>query len=224
MASSSISKARGAKPVANDAVRDKLDALIAAIRACRVCRDCPKGEPLPHEPRPVLRISESARLFICSQAPGARVHASGVPFSDPSGVRLRAWLGVSEAEFYDESRIAIAPMGFCFPGNNAKGGDLPPRAECAPLWRERLFASLPRTPELILLVGSYAQRWHLGEAMGATLAETLGNWRAFLDTPSHPRYLPLPHPSWHNTSWLKRNPWFEEEVLPRLRSEVRALL
>ena len=138
-----------------------LDALVADIRACRHCRDHPDGPPLPHEPRPVLRVSATARIGIFSQAPGTRVHASGTPFTDPSGVRLRAWMGVTDDEFYDASRIAIVPMGFCFPGLDAKGGDLPPRRECAPLWRARLLAALPAI-ELVLLVGQYAQRWHLG--------------------------------------------------------------
>jgi uracil-DNA glycosylase len=206
------------------AANSRLDALPAAIRACRICRDTPRGEPLPHEPNPILRLSATARLYICSQAPGVRAHASGIPFSDPSGVRLRAWMGVSEAEFYDVARVGIVPMGFCFPGHDAKGGDLPPRRECAAHWREAVFSALPQPPELILLVGSHAQRWHLKDAVKPSLTETLRDWRRFVEAGGRPRHLPLPHPSWRNNGWLKRNPWFEAEVLPWLRAEVRMLL
>jgi len=180
--------------------------------------------PLPHEPRPVLRASGTARLCICGQAPGTRVHGSGVPFADPSGVRLREWLGVSEGEFYDESRIAIVPMGFCFPGLDDKGGDLPPRKECAPLWQDRLFALLPHI-ELLVLVGQYAQKWHLGPERKPNLTETVRAWQEFaMDQERAPPAIPLPHPSWRNNAWLKRNAWFAQEVLPHLRGEVRRLL
>ena len=201
----------------------QLDRLLAEIRACRACVDTPRGRPLPHEPRPVLRVSPSARLAVTGQAPGTRVHASGLPFNDPSGVRLREWMGVSEAEFYDTQRISIVPMGFCFPGLDATGGDLPPRRECAALWRARLLALLPRL-ELVLLVGSYAQRWHLPEAAAAGMTATVADWRAILDRPSRPRILPMPHPSWRNNAWLTANPWFERELLPRLRREIRNLM
>lgn len=201
----------------------RLDKLVSEIRACRICAETPAGPTLPHEPRPVLRVSATARLAICGQAPGTRVHASGVPFSDPSGVRLRAWMGVTDAEFYDVSRIAIIPMGFCFPGLDTKGGDLPPRKECARHWRARLLAELPNL-ELILLVGQYAQRWHLGEACRPTLGATVGDWRTILDRPGCPRLLPLAHPSWRNTGWLAANPWFDAEVLPVLRAETRRAL
>ncbi len=201
---------------------ETLEALLAESRACRKCADAPDGAPLPHAPRPVLRVSPTARLCVCGQAPGTRVHASGVPFSDPSGERLRAWMGVTETEFYDAARVAIVPMGFCFPGLDAKGGDLPPRKECAPLWRERLFAALPRM-ELILLVGQYAQKWHLGACRGKSLTETVRNWRAFADDEGA-SCIPLPHPSWRNNGWLRTHPWFEAEVLPHLRDEVRRLL
>ncbi len=204
-----------------------LAALVARVRACRVCRDEPAGSPLPHEPRPVLQVSPDARLVISGQAPGTRVHASGRPFTDPSGDRLRAWLGIGEDVFYDENRVAILPMGFCFPGQDAKGGDLPPRAECAPLWREKVLAALPRV-ELILLVGLYAQRWHLKERRGrdSSLTATVADWRSILAgaEPGQPRVLPLPHPSWRNTAWLKANPWFESELLPVLRTEVARLV
>ena len=139
-----------------------LDRLAAQIRACRICVDHPVGAPLAHAPRPVLRVSRTARIAVVGQAPGTRVHASGIPFSDASGERLRAWMGVTADEFYDVRRVAIVPMGFCYPGQDAHGGDLPPRRECAPRWRPRLFEQLPRI-ELMLLVGGYAQRWHLKE-------------------------------------------------------------
>lgn len=202
----------------------RLETLVSTIRACRICVEAPSGPPLPHEPRPVLRVSLTARLCVVGQAPGVRVHASGLPFSDPSGQRLRAWMGVTDAEFYDESRIAIAPMGFCFPGQDARGGDLPPRQECAPAWREALFAALPSFG-LILLVGQYAQRWHLGDrAKKPGLTETVRCWRDYALAPSGPPCLPLPHPSWRNNGWLKRHPWFEAETLPWLRQTVRQLL
>lgn len=201
-----------------------LDRLVAQIKACRRCIEDPSGQPLPHEPRPVLRVSSTARLAIAGQAPGTRVHASGKPFTDPSGDRLRLWLNVTSDEFYDQRRVAIIPMGFCFPGLDAKGGDRPPRKECAPMWRKPLFELLPRLT-LVLLVGQYAQRWHLGHKH--SLTETVADWRAYLhapQSPDGPRYCPLPHPSWRNNSWLKKHPWFEEELLPMLRQEVRASL
>lgn len=197
--------------------------LVAKIEACRICRDAPIGKPLPHEPRPVLRPSTTARICICSQAPGVRVHASGTPFTDPSGDRLRAWLQVTPEEFYDQRRVAIVPMGFCFPGNDAAGGDLPPRRECAPAWHERLFAAMPQL-ELILAVGTYAQRWHMGAAAGSSMTAIVGRWREQLDRKIRPRRLALPHPSWRNNAWLTANPWFEAEMLPRLRTEVHKLM
>ena len=203
---------------------ETLETLIRHIRGCRHCVESPIGAPLPHGPRPVVRASPSARICISGQAPGTRVHASGVPFDDPSGVRLREWLGVSEDEFYDESRIAIIPMGFCFPGLDDKGGDLAPRRECAPLWQNRLFAQLPGI-ELLVLVGQYSQKWHLGKARKPTLTETVKSWREYT-TPDQRGMatIPLPHPSWRNNAWLKKNLWFGEEVLPHLRREVRRLL
>jgi uracil-DNA glycosylase len=194
----------------------ELARLVAEIRDCRICRDAPHGQPLPHEPRPVLRPSAAARVCICSQAPGVRVHASGTPFTDPSGDRLRAWLGLTPEDFYDQRRIAIVPMGFCFPGHDAAGGDLPPRRECARTWHERLFAAMPQL-ELILAVGSYAQRWHLGEAATGSMTDTVKRWRELLDGKARPRLVPLPHPSWRNNAWLTANPWFERALLPRLR-------
>ncbi len=203
-------------------VAETLDDVVRAIRACRHCLETPDGAPLPHEPNPVLRVSKTARLCIAGQAPGTRVHASSVPFADPSGVRLRDWLQVSEEEFYDESRIAIVPMGFCFPGLDANGGDLPPRRECTKLWHERLFAHLPQI-ELFVLVGQYAHRWRLGKDAKARVSETVGDWRRYGAAEPVPS-IPLPHPSWRNNGWLKKNPWFELEVLPHLRQEVRRLL
>ena len=200
-----------------------LDRLVTQIRACRVCVEDPAGAPLAHEPRPVLRVSRTARLAVVGQAPGTRVHASGVPFSDPSGERLRSWMGVTEDEFYDVRRIAIIPMGFCYPGQDAHGGDLPPRAECADRWRARLLEQLPQI-ELMLLVGGYAQRWHLGAAAARTVTATVENWGAILESAGRPRYLPMPHPSWRNNAWISNHPWFEAELLPRLRAEVRRLL
>ncbi|HEY4250154.1 MAG TPA: uracil-DNA glycosylase family protein [Roseomonas sp.] len=207
------------------AVPSELDLLIASLRACRICRDAPRrGPPLPHEPRPVLQVSPRARICIAGQAPGARVHASGRPYSDASGVRLRQWLGIDDAVFYDSTRIAVIPMGFCFPGYDAAGSDLPPRRECAETWHDRLFAQLPDIG-LMLVIGQYAQRWHLGRAeTEGGVTGTVGRWRAILDRPGRPRMLPLPHPSWRNTGWLRRNPWFGEELLPVLRAEVAALL
>jgi uracil-DNA glycosylase len=195
-----------------------LDRLLAEIRACRRCVEEPNGVPLPHEPRPVLQASAAARLAIFSQAPGARVHESGRPFTDASGERLRDWLGLGPEIFYDAAKVAIVPMGFCFPGMNAKGGDLPPRKECAPLWRGRVVAALPGVRTAVL-VGSYAQAWHLKGAAEAGMTETVARWREFA-----PRYFPTPHPSWRNNGWLRRNSWFETEVVPALRRAVAEAL
>jgi uracil-DNA glycosylase len=202
-----------------------LAALAEDIRACRVCRDAPRyGAPLPHEPRPVFQVSTSARLCIAGQAPGVRVHASGRPYTDPSGVRLRSWLGIKEEIFYDPHTVAIVPMGFCFPGLDGKGGDLPPRRECAELWPERLMARLPSL-ELVLLVGQYAQKWHLDATMVAKgLTETVAGWRDVYRSDDRPHLMPMPHPSWRNNAWLKRNPWFETELLPVLRAEVARIV
>ena len=201
----------------------KLTKLVAEIKQCRLCADNPMGLPLPHEPRPVLIVESAARLCICGQAPGTRVHASGLPFTDPSGDRLRDWMGVTPEEFYDSTKVAIIPMGFCFPGLDAKGGDLPPRRECADRWRSELFGHLGSV-ELILLAGQYAQKWHLGKCCKASLTETVRNWRQYTKEKHGPAFLPLPHPSWRNNAWLKKNPWFETEVLPYLRIQVRHLI
>ena len=193
------------------------DGLLARISACRICADRFAATETAHQPRPVVRVSPSARILIAGQAPGARVHASGLPFDDPSGDRLRDWMGVDRATFYDRGRIAVLPMAFCFPGYDAKGSDLPPPPICAKTWRAQVLAALPRVG-LTLLVGQYAQRWHLGPRRGKSLTETVRNWRAY-----GPALLPVPHPSWRNTAWLKKNPWFAEEVLPWLRSQVAQL-
>lgn len=200
-----------------------LEALLREIGACRTCIVSPVGQPLPHAPRPVVRVSATATIAVCGQAPGTRVHNSGLPFDDPSGARLRSWMGVTVDQFYDERRIAFLPMGFCFPGHDHHGGDLPPRRECAPLWRAHLLAALPNL-KLILLVGGYAQRWHLQQSTGrpwrANLSETVRDWRSIVNVGSNQVLFPLPHPSWRNTGWLKRNPWFEADVLPKLRELV----
>ncbi len=190
-----------------------LERLLADIRACRVC-----APYLPHEPRPIVRASKTARLAICSQAPGTRVHETGLSFNDASGDRLRPWLGMDRDTFYDPSRVAIVGMGFCFPGQDAKGADLPPRKECAPLWQTRLFAELPQV-ELKLLVGTYAQTWHLKGRLNDNMTETVRAWRDYL-----PEFLPLPHPSWRNNAWIKQNPWFERELQPELQRCVAKLI
>lgn len=203
---------------------EPLEPLLRELRSCRICRDAPRYLPgLPHEPRPVIQASATARLCIAGQAPGTRVHASGRPFTDPSGVRLRDWLGIDESVFYDEARVAIVPMGHCFPGLDRHGGDMPPRRECAPLWRSRVFSAMPQV-ELVLAIGLYAQAWHLGAGKGTSLSATVASWREILGAPRHPRVLPLPHPSWRNNAWLRRNPWFETELLPVLRAEVARLV
>lgn len=172
----------------------------------------------------MLRVSATARIAIAGQAPGTRVHRSGLPFTDPSGDRLRDWMGVTAPEFYDETRIAIIPMGFCFPGLDAKGGDLPPRRECAPVWRKPLLDRLPAI-ELVLLVGQYAQRWHLGrDSAAGGVTATVKRHASKRSSDAGPCLVPLPHPSWRNNAWLAANPWFERTVLPDLRRRVRALL
>ncbi len=191
-------------------------ALAALLREIRACRHC--AAHLPHDPRPVLRASATARLMIVGQAPGTQVHLTGIPWNDRSGERLRDWLALDRDAFYDERRIAIVPTGFCFPGLSPAGADLPPRPECAPLWHPRLRPLLPRI-ELTLLVGSYAQAWYLGRRRRPSLGETVAAWRDYL-----PDFLPLPHPSWRNIAWLKRNTWFEGELVPELRDRVARIV
>ncbi|MEM6901851.1 MAG: uracil-DNA glycosylase family protein [Pseudomonadota bacterium] len=190
-----------------------LPALVQEIRHCRFCVER-QDNPLPHPPRPVLRAEASAELLIIGQAPGTRVHASGIPWHDPSGDRLRSWLHLDKAAFYDASRVAIMPMGFCFPGQDAKGGDLPPRRECAPRWHDLVLAKLPAV-RTILLIGQYAQARYLGAARKRNMTETVAAWRDYT-----PRFWPMPHPSWRNNAWLKRHPWFETDLLPALRHHI----
>lgn len=187
-----------------------LDSLLADVRACRVCT-----EVLPLGPRPLIQISATARVLIASQAPGTKAHTSGIPFSDPSGERLRNWMGVSADQFYDASATAIVPMGMCYPGRLAAGGDAPPRPECAPLWRERLLREMPAL-RLTLLIGAYAQVHALGPG---AMTERVMDFQAYL-----PKYFPLPHPSWRTRSWAAKNPWFEALVLPALRLAVQGAL
>ena len=207
---------------------DNLADLLAAISACRICRDQPltaQRKALPHEPRPVCFASDRAPVLIAGQAPGTRVHASGIPFTDPSGDRLRDWLGVDEKVFYDPNAFSIVPMGFCFPGLDAKGGDLPPRRECAPAWRGRLMAHMPNI-RLVLAIGQYAQAWHLGPIRAGSLTDTVRDWqRVFAETQARgSAVLPLPHPSWRNSAWIARNPWFAADLLPFLKAEIRKLV
>lgn len=189
-----------------------LDSLLEEIRACRLC-----AAELPLGPRPVVRASASARILVVGQAPGTAVHASGIPFDDPSGERLRDWMGVDRDTFYDTSRIALVPMGFCYPGRGPSG-DLPPKKRCARSWRAELLGAL-NSIELTLVIGQYAKAWHLPEARALNLTETVrrhSEWGA--------ARMALPHPSPRNNIWLARNPWFEAEVIPRLRSRVKAVL
>jgi uracil-DNA glycosylase len=183
----------------------KLDALLGEIRACRLCE-----AHLPLGPRPVLRASRTARLLIVGQAPGRRVHETGIPWNDPSGDRLRSWLKMDRERFYDQRHIAIVPAGLCYPGSGPRG-DAPPRPECAPLWHPQLRALMPKI-ELTLLIGQYAQAYYLGSRRKKSLRETVQAWQEYL-----PEFLPLPHPSPRNQLWFKQNPWFEAEVIPALR-------
>lgn len=188
------------------------------IGACRLCAADFARTATGHEPRPVTWFMPGARVLIAGQAPGARVHASGRPYDDPSGVRLRSWLGLDEETFYDRRRIAIVPMAFCFPGYNAAGSDLPPPSRCARVWRDEVMASLGNV-RLTVLVGGYAQKWHLGVAARGGVTATVVRWRE-----AGPGVIPLPHPSWRNTAWLRRNPWFEAELVPALRLAVKEAL
>ncbi|MBS0384853.1 MAG: uracil-DNA glycosylase family protein [Proteobacteria bacterium] len=205
-------KRQARRAISRDPAARELDVLVAEIRACRVCAGA-----LPHEPAPVIWVNAEARILIAGQAPGRRVHESGVPWNDPSGDRLRDWMQLDRDAFYDRRNVAVAAMGFCYPGT-VGGADLPPRRECAPLWRPRLLPLLGNV-RLTLLVGDYAQKYHLRGKEKPTLGETVRAWREY---PSD--IVPLPHPSWRNTSWLKRNPWFEKELLPVLRRRVKAAL
>lgn len=190
-----------------------LDSLLEEIRACEIC-----AAELPRGPRPVVRASSTARLMIIGQAPSTRVHETGLSWNDASGNRLRDWMQLDREQFYDESQLAIVPMGFCYPGVDRNGGDKPPRRECAPAWHPRLLPFLEGV-ELTLLIGAYAQKEYLGKQRRRTMTETVAQWRDYM-----PTFLPLPHPSWRNTGWLRKNPWFDEDVLPVLRARVRDLV
>jgi len=190
-----------------------LRVLLDDVRGCRICADA-----LPHEPRPVIRVGWKARIVMIGQAPGGRVHETGIPWNDPSGEHLRSWLDVDEATFEDPNALATMPMGFCFPGRR-KGGDAPPRPECAPAWHDRLLAALPPDP-LLLLVGQYAQARYLGRERKGSLTETVAAYREYLPSGR----FPLPHPSWRSKLWMERHPWFAADVLPALRAAVHARL
>ncbi len=195
---------------------ESLDELKSGIAGCRLCRDRFAATATAHEPRPVVWFDRPPRILIAGQAPGQRVHDSGRPFTDPSGDRLRSWLGIGDRTFYDRRTVAIVPMAFCFPGYDAKGSDLPPPPICARTWRDRIMAGLGDVP-LMLLVGGHAIRWHLRTRAGVT--ESVRAWRDHA-----PEVFPLPHPSWRNTAWLKTNGWFESELLPVLRARVQEVL
>ena len=192
--------------------KTQFDDIVGKARACRLC-----AAHLPLGPRPVFQVDAKAKILIAGQAPGRRVHETGIPFNDPSGERLRAWMGVDAATFYDPRKIAILPMGFCYPGTG-KSGDLPPRPECAAEWRAPLLKLLSST-ELTLVIGQYALDWHLKDTQKGSLTETVQNWKQYW-----PAILPLPHPSPRNNIWLKKNPWFEAEILPMLKQKVGSLL
>lgn len=194
-------------------IQRSLNTLLKEVRACRIC-----AQELPLGPNPVLRLESSARILIVGQAPGTKVHETGVPWNDPSGDRLRAWMNIDRDTFYDTSRIAIIPMGYCYPGRDPRGGDLPPRRECAEHWLDKLLAHLPHR-QLTLLIGQYAQAHYLGPRRKKSLTQTVRAWREYT-----PDFLPLPHPSWRNTHWINKNPWFEREVLPELQQRLHELL
>lgn len=189
--------------------------LLTNIRACTACAR--SDPPLPVTPRPVIQASHKSKIRIIGQAPGTKVHESGRPFTDASGDRLRDWMGVTSEEFYNPDMIAVTPMGFCFPGQDAKGGDLPPRKECGPLWQDKLDAAMPNV-ELTLIVGMYAVNWHLGDRTQRNLTETVKSWQSY-----GPYLIPLPHPSWRNNGWIKRHDWFPK-VLETLKSRVDAII
>jgi len=197
----------------SSAADKKLTRLLAEIRACRICE-----RHLSHGVRPIIHASSKARICVIAQAPGIRVHETGISFNDPSGDRLREWMGIGRDVFYDEDKIAIIGMGFCFPGYDKNGGDLPPRKECAEAWQDKLFATLPKF-DLTLLIGTYSFNWHLKGSAKKTVGDTVKAWREY-----GPAIIPLPHPSWRNNTWLKKNPWFAAELLPYLRRRVKQAL
>lgn len=192
---------------------ESLAGLLERVRGCDICKDT-----LPLGPRPVVRAQASARILIIGQAPGTKVHETGIPWNDPSGDRLREWLQLDKGTFYDDSRVAIVPTGFCYPGRYEKGGDLPPRPECAPKWHSPILSHLVNV-RLTLLVGAYAQAVYLRDQRKRTLTETMAAWKSYM-----PDYLPTPHPSWRTKHWAKKNPWFEAELVPEIRKILKALL
>jgi len=197
---------------------DSPDQLRDEIAACRHCAARFAATATSHAPRPVPWFGPAPRILVCGQAPGMRVHQAGRPFFDPSGARLRGWMGIDETVFYDLSRIAVLPMAFCFPGYDERGADLPPPRLCSDIWHARVMAALGEVP-LTLLIGGYAQKWHLGRRARGGVTATVAGWRAL-----SPRIFPLPHPSWRNTGWLRRNPWFEADLVPELRARVQEVL
>ncbi|MCI5046147.1 MAG: uracil-DNA glycosylase family protein [Aquisalinus sp.] len=205
-----------------------LDKLTGNIRACTLCED----EGLIPQARPVIQIGSGASVGIFGQAPGNLAHQTRKPFNDPSGVRLREWMGLTEEEFYDPAKLAIVPMAFCFPGYDGKsptgkGGDLPPPPLCAQTWREEVMLQLLPQLELVFLIGNYAQRWHLASKMERTLTDTVRKWHTFIEeaeSSGQTIMIPLPHPSWRNNAWLKKNPWFEADLLPEIRVRIRKLI
>lgn len=197
---------------------ETLDTLQAKITECTLCAACFAAAKTAHQPRPVAWLSPDAPILIAGQAPGARVHESGRPFTDPSGDRLRDWLGVDEATFYDRRKFAVLPMAFCFPGYDAKGSDLPPPKICADTWQDTARGHMPQI-KLTLLIGAYAQKWHLPDTKKLNVTDRVAAWRDHA-----PDIFPLPHPSWRNTGWLKKNQWFEIDLLPVLQARVASLL
>lgn len=200
-----------------------LQHLLNEIRTCKICERSKNIASLPHPARPIVRMKSSAKILIVGQAPGNLAHQRGLPFDDPSGQKLRTWMGVSREEFYDDSQIAFAPMGFCFPGYGSNGSDLPPRKECAPLWQEKLLGKLPLI-EIILLIGIYAMRWYLEPEKTQTVTDIVRGGARFLTKPKGSLAIPLPHPSWRNSRWMHLNPWFKEEIIPDLQKQVRKRL
>ncbi len=202
-------------------MKNDIDRLVKQIQDCRICIQHPIKTVMPHTPRPVVHLNATARICIAGQAPSTTVHRTGLPFNDASGKRLRRWMDVSREEFYDRENIAFAPMGFCFPGQDKKGGDLPPRKECAPAWRNQVFDAMPEL-DLVILVGGYAQKWHLEKRAYPTLTETVTHWRDYIDCA--PALLPIPHPSWRNNGWLKKQDWFESQTVPWMQARIRTIL
>lgn len=193
-------------------MNNKFKTLTETIRNCQIC-----AENLSHSPKPIFQVSQKARILVAGQAPGRKAHDCGIPFKDPSGDRLRDWMGVSDKVFYDANKIAILPMGFCYPGHG-QSGDLPPRRECAAAWRQQMLDAMP-TIQLILVIGSYAIDWHLGKSKKPNLTETVKAWQTYA-----PHVIPIPHPSPRNNIWLHKNAWFENEVLPAMRKKIQSSL